>query len=34
MSFSSSDFTGLKDVYGFGKLPGVPGQQRSLRRMR
>jgi hypothetical protein len=32
--FSSCDLAGLKDVDGFGELPGAPGKQRSLRRMR
>jgi hypothetical protein len=34
LSFSSSELVGLQDVDGLGELPGFPGQQRSLRRMR
>jgi hypothetical protein len=29
VSLSSGDLAGLKDVDGFGQLPGAPGQQRS-----
>jgi hypothetical protein len=33
-TFSSSHLAGLKDVDRLGQLPGAPGQQRSLRKMR
>ena len=29
VSLSSGDLAGLKDLDGFGQLPGAPGQQRS-----